>query len=550
MATNLEKEKKRLRQYLNQSIKGKNTDIILESLASASCHLIDNVEAVNDMLYITSAKERYLDSLLADRDLTRPDNVGLSDEDYRSVGIEVVNRKQVRDLVHKILEIMYGEEFVRGSFESSEIEPYLLKDGDTLEVQFDGSESVEVVFTNNQFENINTASAQEVSDAIIRSLRNSGKTGSAFARDDGAGSFVTIISGTNGPSSSVKILGGRAQNVLKFPEIRPTTATVFTEWTVEIQPSGSTRLIWTGGANPSVGKIYKNDYINIYGDAFDDNNKGTFTISEVKGGLIGDAYVEFNNIYGVDETVLQGDLEGVLFFNPKRALVSDQRMFAAAYQTETRLLEVFMPATTRVVRRDRKGAAHLHESGPSTIDDLGPYIFDSSKGYLVGDQDCSSTIVVDSSIVRVVDVDDSSEIPDEEGYLIFGFGTSKEEGPVPYTARPSNTTLLINPAYKFKNVHKIGTNISFVTQNSAYNVEKDASDYPFYITDVVSGRIYAEDLIKLIAATGIVLNLVILYPSDIGLGKWGDYKNSERYYIWGKDASDTLFDKEDINDRI
>ena len=47
------------------------------------------------------------------------------------------------------------------------------------------------------------------------------------------------------------------------------------------------------------------------------------------------------------------------------------------------------------------------------------------------------------------------------------------------------------------------------------------------------GRIYAEKLIREIKATGINIVVYILYPEDIGLGKWGDSVNSEKYYIWG-----------------
>ena len=551
MATELDKEKARLRQYLNPKIRGPKTDIILEALAHSTCHLIDNVEAVNDMLYITTARERYLDSLLADRDVIRPDNVGLSDEVFRRLGIEVVNRKQVRDLIHKILEIMYGVEFVRSIFKSTELEPYQLEDGDTLTLEFDGEEPVTITFNTNQFQNINAATAQEVSDAIIRGLRAAGRSGSAFAGDDGDGGFVNILSTSNGPSSTVRVLGGRAQNELKFPEIRQTTAEADTQWTVEVQPSGAVRLIWTGGTNPTVGRVKKGDYVNIYGDAFVDDNKGTFTITDVQGGLVGDAYVEYENINGFNETTIQADLEGVLFFNPKRALINSKKTFAAAFQTDSQLLEVFIPATTRVVRRDRQGAAHLHESGASTIDDLGPYIFDLSKSFIIGQEECTNTVIVDSSTERIINVDDAVDIPDEEGFLVFGYGTSKEEGPVPYIARPSDNTILIDPSYQFKQSHEIGTNISLITQNFAYDVSKDATDYPFYATDMVSGRVYAQDLVELVRATGIVLNIIILYPGDEGLGKWGKFRTSERYYVWGEDPDDgTLFDDDDINERI
>jgi hypothetical protein len=193
-----------------------------------------------------------------------------------------------------------------------------------------------------------------------------------------------------------------------------------------------------------------------------------------------------------------------------------------------------MPATTKVIRRDRRGAAHLHESGSSN-GDYGPYIYDETNPFLIGSEECNTQENVGSDTDLVIQVDDSSEFPDEEGYLIFGYGTSKQEGPVPYISRPSSNSLMINPSYNFINSHDSGTNISLVTQNFAYEIRQNGDDYPFYITDIVSGRIYAEELINLVSATGINVIITILYPNDIGLANWGDEENSDKYWIWGED---------------
>lgn len=534
MPSSRDKEKKRLRQYLNPSIRGEKTEAVLEALAGGAVHLIDNVEAVNDQLYIVSADGRYLDELLAGRNLTRPDNIGLSDEVFRQLGIEVSTRKQVVDLIHEILRVMFGEEKVRATISSQELETYDLDDGDTLIIQYDDQEPVEVTFTTNQFSNINAATAQEVADAITKEIRRLGRNGAAFAKDDGIGGFVQIISETNGPSSSVRVLGGKAQNKLKFSEIRPTGGVAATQWTLTQEPGGIIRATWSGGPNPFIGVVQPGDYVNIYGSAFDPVNRGTFTITAVNGGLVNEAYVEWENPAGIPETTTQGTDEGILFFNPKRFTLNSKVSYAAAYQTENRLLEVFVPATTRVVRRERKGAAHLHDTGPSGADQLGPYTFDPSKPYIIGGEECNTTQEIDENTSLIIEVDDASDIPDEQGNLIFGFGTSKEEGPVPYISRPSTGQILINPSYSFENVHKPGTNISLVSQNFPYDVARDGSDFPFYLTDVVSGRIYAEDLIDLVAATGIQVVITVLYPSDVGLAKAGT-EFSDKLYVWGPD---------------
>jgi hypothetical protein len=531
----LRQAKARLRAYLNPSIRGPNTDAVLEALATGAAHLINNVEAVNDQLYIVKAQGRYLDQRMADRDITRPDNVGLSDEVFRDLGIQISNRKQVRDLILNILRIMYGEEFTRATVLSAELEPYALQDGDTLSVEYDDQEAVEITFKTSQFSSIAAATAQEVADAITKEIRRLGRKGAAIAKDDGAGGYVEIISETDGPSSSVRVTGGRAQNELKFDKIRPTSGQIATQWTIALVAGGTVRYTWTAGPDPSVGKVKKNDYVNIYGSSFNINNRGTFTVTKVQGGTVGNAYFEIENPNGVAEVINQGSVAGMLFFNPVRTTIVSKKNYATLYQTESRLLEIFIPATTRVVRRDRVGSAHLHESGPSGDGNEGPYIFDTSKGYLIGGEECNTTSEINSNSSMIIPVDNASDLPDEVGQLIFAFGTDKEEGPVPYIARPSANIIVVDPSYRFEHVHAIGTNISLVAQGYAFEPAKDGSDFPFYATDIVSGRIYAEELINLVAATGMNVVITVLYPEDTGLGKAGDPVNSEKFSIWGSD---------------
>lgn len=530
---NKEDEYKKLRSYLNKVIRGKNTDAILRSVANGPVHLINNVEAVNDSLYIVSAKEQYLDSRLGDKGVVRPTEVGLSDEVFREIGIEITNRKQVRDLVHQLLRILYGEIFTRATSASQEVENFTFEEGDNLIVSFDGKDPVEIAFTASQFSNISSATAQEVADAITKSLRKLGANGAAFTQQDGEDLRVVLISSTDGPSSSVRVLGGKAQNALKFDEIRPTSGDASTQWTLTQEDGGTIKATWTGGANPSLGFVKVGDYVTIYGSSFDIANKGTFTITEAQGGTIGNAYVKFVNPNGISEIVTQGTDDAILFYNPKiRTLISKER-YAGAFQTSPRTLEVFVPATTKVVRRNRAGAAHVYENGPSNEGQYGPYTYDTEKGYVIGEQSAFTIEELNINSDSILFVDDSMDFPDAQGSLIIGLGTSHEEGPVPYISRPSSQALRINPSYKFKKKHPSGTDVALVAQNFPANPNKDGSDFPFYLTDSVAGRIYAENLIKEITATGIVLIIYTLYPNDIGLGKAGDQENSEKYYIWG-----------------
>lgn len=530
-----EAAKKLLRKFLNKEITGINTDAILEGLAVPGGHLIKNVQAVNDSMYIVTAEGRYLDQRLADRDFIRPGLVGLEDDIFRELGIAVTNRKQVRDLVNNILEVIYGIEYTRGTVSSTEVEPYALNDGDDLILQMDDGTTVSVNFDTSQFQNISSATAQEVSDAIVRELKKKGIAGSANPRDDGSGAYVVIFSPTTGPSSTVRIKGGRAQRYLKFPTIRPTTGDASTQWTLSLGNGGVIRATWSAGSNPTTGKVNSGDYMVITGTGFNTNNRGTFNILKAVGGLVGDAYVEFINPLGVSEVVVQGNADNVLFFEPTRFTLNSNFNFAAAYQTKTSTLEIFMPAITRVVRRQPEGSAHLKDDalplGEPSVDG-GFYLWDITKGYTITKDSCLNTQPINGLTESLVFVDNSSSIPDTQGYLCIAFGTAKEEGPVPYIAVPSSNTIMISPSYRFKNSHAIGTDISLIGLNSPYQPSKIGLDYPMYITDIVSGRLYAEDLINSVVATGINVIIYILYPSDQGLGGWGTL-GSEKTTVWG-----------------
>lgn len=537
---NKEDEYKKLRSYLNKNIRGPNTDAILKSVASGPVHLINNIEAVNDSLYIVTAKSKYLDQRLGDKGVSRPTDVGLSDEVFRDIGIEITNRKQVRDLVHQLLRTLYGDIFTRATSSSLEVENFYLEDGDNLIISFDGAESVEISFNTGQFASISSATAQEVADAITKSLRKINARGAAFTQEDAGNTRVVLVSLTDGPSSSIKVLGGKAQNAFKFDEIRSVSADSTTQWTITQQAGGKIRATWSGGADPALGRVKIGDYVNIYGTAFDILNRGTFTITESQGGTVNNSYVEYENPNGIEETVTQGNINAILFFNPKlRTLMSNER-YAAAFQTSPRILEVFMPATTKVVRRDRAGAAHIYDSNPSNEGQQGPYLYDLTQGFVIGDKATTTAETLNISSDSTLLVSDASQFPDEQGKIIIGYGTSHQEGPIPYISRPSNQTLRINPSYKFKKNHPIGTDVTLIAQDFPIVVNKNGADFPFYLTDSVAGRIYAEQLIKEITATGIVLIFYILYPNDIGLGNWGDLVDSEKYYVWG--TEDDLID--------
>lgn len=627
--TTPEEQYKRLRSYLSPYIKGPNTEAVLVALATgSSSYLINTARAVHDQLYITTAVGKYLDERLADFGITRPPAVGLSDDVFRDIGLEVKNRKQVRDLINNLLNAIFGDEFVRASNQARMVEPYALQDGDTLIVNFDDSPTnIEIQFSTADFQSIAAASAQEVADAITKYLRNLGLRGTAISKNDGNGNYVQIISDTIGASSSVTVFGGRAQNELQFDSVVAAGGNMSTQWTLTLQPGGIIRYTWTGGANPQLGKVSAGNYVNIYGGGFaSSSNEGSYTIVNSVGGVSGSSYFEVLNPLGTSGVVIQGVDDAIAFYKPVKKTIQSRFSYAAVYQTETNVLQIFLPATTKVVRRSRVGSAHIHDpyrgtftlnaqplagdtfnitsgfaltagtdfvigasiaetaaniveavntnanfnstlennnivniwpqvqtdiliisySGAQDIEasgplgdpeslianQEGPYSYDLAQPFVVSSTHTVLNQELDGADPRVVEVQDSSNFPDEQGYFILGYGTETQEGPIPYIARPSSTTLLISPAYTVQNLHPAGTYVTLVAQKSPVILERDGLDFPFYVTDVVSGRIYAQDLINSIVAAGINVVFTILYPNDIGLGKF-DTPYSEISYVYG-----------------
>lgn len=641
--TTQSQEYTRLRSYLNPYIKGKVVDATLNALATTSAYLVNNIQAVNDSLYIVTAQGPYLDLRLADYGITRNPTIGLSDDVFRTVGIQVKNRKQVRDLINNILDAIFGDEFVKATSNSQNFEPYALEDGDTLIINFDGATTTTITFTASQFANIAAATAQEVANAVSIGLNNLGISGSAIPNNDGNGNYVQLLSNTIGASSSITVLGGRAQNVLLFQALVPAGGNFSTQWTITQQPGGILRYTWSGGANPNLGVLQPLEYVNIFGGGFaSSDNEGSFTITQAQGGAVDVAYFEISNPTGSTGVVVQGTDSAVLFYVPIRETILSKQYYAAVYQTEANILQIFMPATTQVVRRSRIGSAHLHgitqqpirrlvclsgsqlpssgpadyflletpingisyyiwynvsggsntdpappgyigievtvsptdsadevaietegainaniptavayananvvivtiptvstesDAGPSLPTTLGPYIFDTSQGFVVGGASTTLTEDVNGETSTVITVANSAGFPNSSGYIVIGYGTETQEL-IPYIATPGPESILISPAYFIQQDHSSGSSVLLVTQKAPITLPSDGSYYQPYLTDDATARVYAQDLIDDITAAGVTVIYTILYPNDIGLGGWESPipGASEISYIYG-----------------
>ncbi|WNM70275.1 kelch repeat protein [Myxococcus phage Mx1] len=356
-----------LRKHLSPALQGRGWDALIEALATGDEYRKEVAATAFDQLFKSTASGRYLDQRAADDGFVRPSGIGIDDSVFRSISIKTTARKLVVQVILETLEAFYGSEATRAFTVSEAAEPYPLQDGDKLFLQVDGHKAVTVRFEGDDFALPSAATATEVAASINRAFQQVNATAFAYAyKDPSVGrSFVRIFSGSLGLSGSVRILGGRAQNVLLFPDkihdsgTGPNTGTT---WDItpgtgaNLIPSGRVRFQWIGGPNPHLQDVNVDDYANIYGDVFSELNRGVFTVVEVT-----PSYVDVESTTGeVQAGVVQGSEADLVFFKPTLQTISSTGRIATASNGEG--LDIILPATTQAVSRRPGTGAYVHDS--------------------------------------------------------------------------------------------------------------------------------------------------------------------------------------------
>ena len=143
----------------------------------------------------------------------------------------------------------------------------------------------------------------------------------------------------------------------------------------------------------------------------------------------------------------------------------------------------------------------------------GPYMWDLSAPYVISS--LTSNIqqqVKAGSIIRTLQITGPNNIPDAEGFVIFGFGTEKEEGPIRYLYKPTDNSLQMDPAYTFKFTHNIGDAVTMIRRKGAHVMSGSAAEYPLYITDPGIARETLKAVMTEVKSVGIFIDFIIRYP--------------------------------------
>jgi hypothetical protein len=181
-------------------------------------------------------------------------------------------------------------------------------------------------------------------------------------------------------------------------------------------------------------------------------------------------------------------------------------------------------------------------TSPDNDEVPGPYIFDPDAGIAIAATQTTSAQPIESLRgISTLTVTSTSGFPDG-GYLVFGFGTEYEIGPVRYVAILDTETFVVDRTFAFPKDIPSGVNVSLLYQNRPWVPANVTEVGAFWLTDSSSGRVAAQVSVESATAAGTQVTNRIVYPGDRGIGGEGNPITgiylSDKVMVWAGDDVD------------
>ena len=438
---------------------------LIESIGEQDQETMDLVESVRDQFFIKTATRPYIDRLGAASLVQRPKFVGMGDPAFRQfIPIMSYNPKQVKLVLDKLIDLFFFKESTTSFIASSQSEPFNIQDGWELEYSIDNFTTERVEFRDEEFTNISAATANEVVAAINRQVTNS----YAIAFEDSISklTFIRIFTKTIGTKGSVEITGGKANIGLQFEGFNNLAGQGSnTEW--QVTKIGDTATLqYTGiGDSPSIEQLQVGDIVIITRPG----NDGSFIIKTVDAT---NNKITYTNLFATPETFTQSISDDVKFMTPVKARVYLKDRRAVVWEVRGGEVVVEMPPSPPVVKRNRKGAAHINGIDSSVFS-----IVDSSTLQLVKFEDFPET---GGKFLYIPVNEIQTFFPTTNETTTFQFN-SKLTSDMPtytYTARVGNELQGITPdlpigsdtnTFSLVSADRDASNILTVTTTAAHN---------------------------------------------------------------------------------
>lgn len=213
------------------------------------------------------------------------------------------------------------------------------------------------------------------------------------------------------------------------------------------------------------------------------------------------------------------------FTTDREYRISDLSQRTVIYQVRPGELTIELPAVVPVLRRSLKGSHHLHNDGtlespvpPANGVWIGSFLYDpDNSAYSISKtrfklQDLVEKGKVYSTLTSEV-VENVADFPNEPGWLIFDFGLSGEEQPVPYLGIANDRTILLDPSYKFQNDHSASSYVNYLNSLTGTVPRTTGDDYAIYLTSPSDARSTVQELLSNLVAAGVIVNFEIILPS-------------------------------------
>jgi len=318
---------------------------VIHALAAGDAINWDNAKLAFNQLFLSTASGKYLDQRAGDVGQRRPPEVALTDDIFRRLAVITKTRKLTQEAILEVLEVFYGVDAVRASIVTSVSGPYVIKPGEDLVLRIDENLTVSVVFGQSGYARSTSYSANEVAAEITRTLKDLESQAFAVSEiDPSSGLYrVRVYSASRGLSSSVRIIGGKAQNALLFPTSLFVAAGMspFATWDIQLSPTvtGNLRFTMTAGTVFDLSQVVVGDLAYVYGAEFSTSGcHGTYEILDVAvyySGITKIQYFEIANPMGVQAMgVSQIGFDDLAFFRPTKFTIYDQLRHVMVAQSD------------------------------------------------------------------------------------------------------------------------------------------------------------------------------------------------------------------------
>ena len=332
-----------------------NWKAIVEAIGLGDDESAELIEAVRQQFFVKTANRPYLDRLGANNNVNRPRFVGMDDATFRRyVPVLAYQPKQVKLILDILLDIFFFKDSTTTFIESGLAEPFNLVDGWELILKIDDDPNKEelITFIDQDFTDITAATADEVVGAINRQSRNFYAV--KFEDSVRKRTFVRLFTRTIGSKGFMSVEGGRANDALRFVDSFNDEAGVSNNAQWDIQLIGDeVSQTYVGGNNPQIDSVQAGDIIVL--DL--PGNTGSFRITEID---LGSQTIKYRNLFATEGLVTQTNDRQVKLLFDYTAATYKQRRRAIVWDINPGEIIVELPTSPPVVKRNRKGAAHIN----------------------------------------------------------------------------------------------------------------------------------------------------------------------------------------------